>query len=174
MNMQIDTCDGTTAMRITGGGTVRLVVQTRKNRNVEFLLTDVAYAPNSRCSLLSLPKLADAASIKWSGTKQGKSCSTTTATKSRTHHATGSCTISRSTTTLWAPFPLHLPRHRSALQQPPLTGTIEYGTSIAVSAISVSKTCGNFLKSVKAWDLRMPKSRPRCSRSDLRTHRHGR
>jgi hypothetical protein len=72
MNMQIGTCDGKTAMRITGGGTVRLVVQTRKNKNVEFLLTGVAYAPNSRCNLLSLPMLADAASIKWYGDKTEK------------------------------------------------------------------------------------------------------
>lgn len=54
LNVQIKTADGATSLDIHGGGTVKLALQKPNGETTTFSFSDVAYAPNGRCNLLSL------------------------------------------------------------------------------------------------------------------------
>ncbi|SMY19984.1 unnamed protein product [Zymoseptoria tritici ST99CH_1A5] len=58
--MTVRTADDSQALRILGGGTVLLNTIDGEGNNFELQLSNVAYAPNSRCNLLSTSKLAKA------------------------------------------------------------------------------------------------------------------
>lgn len=58
------------AMRIVGGGTVKLVLQDGDGDDFTLTLNDVAFAPNSRCNLISVSKLA-AAGLRGSWAENG-------------------------------------------------------------------------------------------------------
>lgn len=47
MDMVVGTCDGKVSMKVTGGGTVKLILKTRNNEHVEVTLTNVAFALDS-------------------------------------------------------------------------------------------------------------------------------
>ena len=53
MNMNIGTANDATSMRIRGGGTVAIQLVDLEGDICEVTLSDVAYAPDARCNLLS-------------------------------------------------------------------------------------------------------------------------
>lgn len=64
LDMTIGTADGTTSMTIKGGGTVSLTILDSNGDECEVTLTEVAYAPEARCNLLSVSALCDKANLK--------------------------------------------------------------------------------------------------------------
>ena len=59
-NTTVSTAGQGSAMSIVGGGTVQLQLEDGDGEPFELTLSDVAYAPTSRCNLISISKLAQA------------------------------------------------------------------------------------------------------------------
>lgn len=63
----VGSCDNAASLSVLGVGSVDLTMRTRTGRRLHVTLSDVAYAPNSRCNLLSVHNLM----TKINGTYQG-------------------------------------------------------------------------------------------------------
>jgi hypothetical protein len=64
---KIGSCDSTATLMVYGYGPVNLTFITPSGKHATATLTNVSYAPNSRCNLISIPRLADKANISFRG-----------------------------------------------------------------------------------------------------------
>ena len=63
LDWTIGTANDASSMHIRGGGTVNVVFKTSQGDDCEFSLSEVAYAPDARCNLLSVSSLCEKGSL---------------------------------------------------------------------------------------------------------------
>jgi hypothetical protein len=144
MNVEIGTCDGKTSLCITGGGIVDLVLKARSGQNVRVGLAEIAYSPNSRCNLLSLPMLADNLDASWVGNKHemilfesnGDEFAHAPRNGQLYHFQLGKGSTSPSSSKQTSPL-------RNESQPRPSTGQTQCGTNTDVTVISALITCSS-------------------------------
>jgi hypothetical protein len=64
---KIGSCDGTATLAVLGHGPINITFVTPYGKHATATLSNVSYAPSSRCNLISIPALTDRAGITFQG-----------------------------------------------------------------------------------------------------------